>query len=62
MKRPTWLVTVFLCLIFSAVAWIASYKTAVEHLEVDYVECIQTVFVMDYAGNLRHYDLRGGEE
>lgn len=61
-RRPTWFATIFLCLFLSAAAWIASYVTAVNNLEVDYVECVNTVFVMDYVGNLRYYDLRGEEE
>ena len=61
-RRPTWAATILLCLFFAAAAWIGSYITAINNLDVDYVDVINTVFVMDYMGNIRHYDLRGGEK
>lgn len=61
-RRPTWFATILLCLFLAAVAWVGSYVTAMNNLSVDYVNEINTVFVMDYVGNMRHYDLRGGEK
>ena len=61
-RRPTWFATISLCLFILVAAWIMSYMTAMNNLTVDYLECVKTVFVMDYMGNNHHYDLRGAEE